>query len=62
MNDVEQIIERLRTISEELTDLSMRILSDAISEGATSRPREEKVVSQARRSVDKAISQLSTAQ
>lgn len=62
MNDIERIIDQLRTISEDLTDVSMQILSDAISDGATSRPKDEKAVSQARRSVDKAISQLMTTQ
>ncbi|MEY3805744.1 MAG: hypothetical protein RIR69_556 [Actinomycetota bacterium] len=62
MNEVERIIDQLRAISEDLTDLSMQILSDAIADGATSRPKEEKAVSQARRSVDKAISQLLSAQ
>lgn len=59
MHDVSHVIEQLNQIMEELTDLSMKILSDAIAEGAQSRPLEEKKISQARRSLEKAVSQLS---
>lgn len=55
MDDREALAERLRDIAEALNDLSMRILSEAISAGATSRPPEEKSISQARRAVEKAI-------
>jgi hypothetical protein len=59
MIDVTSILHTLRTVADELTEMSMTLLSDAISEGATHRPPEEKAISQARRTVEKAIMQLS---
>lgn len=59
MKDRETITLELETIAEELNDLSMRLLSDAIEAGHTTRPLEEKSVSQARRAVEKAIHHLS---
>lgn len=58
MEQLEDIISRLETIAEELNDYSMRILSDAIEAGETSRPALEKQVSQARRAVEKALQHL----
>ncbi len=58
MEQLEDIISRLETIAEELNDCSMRILSDAIEAGETSRPPLEKHVSQARRAVEKALQHL----
>ncbi len=58
MEKLEDIISRLETIAEELNDYSMRILSDAIEAGETSRPPLEKQVSQARRAVEKALQHL----
>lgn len=58
MEQIEDIAVRLEAIAEELNDCSMRILSDAISAGATTRPPLEKQVSQARRAVEKAIQHL----
>jgi exonuclease VII small subunit len=58
MEQLEDIISRLETIAEELNDYSMRILSDAIEAGETSRPPLEKQVSQARRAVEKALQHL----
>lgn len=54
----DDIVARLQGISEELGDLSISTLRDAIESGQTSRPAEEKVLSQARRAVDKAITLL----
>ena len=59
MIDVSDVLSTLRTAADDLSELSMKLLSEAISEGATHRPPEEKVISQARRTVEKAISQLS---
>lgn len=59
MKDRETITLELQTIAEKLNDLSMRLLSDAIEAGHTTRPLEEKSVSQARRAVEKAIHHLS---
>ncbi len=58
MDQLEDIVSRLETIAEELNDYSMRILSDAIEAGETSRPPLEKQVSQARRAVEKALQHL----
>ncbi len=58
MEQLEDIIYRLESIAEELNDYSMRILSDAIAAGETSRPPLEKQVSQARRAVEKALQHL----
>lgn len=58
MKDRETIALELQTIAEELNDLSMRLLSDAIEAGQTTRPTDEKSVSQARRAVEKAIHHL----
>lgn len=59
MYDVAHLVETLQSVNDELGDLSMRILSDAISAGAQTRPSEEKKIAQARRSLDKAIGILS---
>lgn len=59
MDAIDNIVEKLTSISEELNDLAMSILSEAITEGQRVRPDTEKKVSQARRAVDKAIHHLS---
>lgn len=59
VDEIDDIVSRLESIAEELNDCAMRILSDAIDDGATSRPELEKQVSQARRAVAKAIQHLS---
>ncbi|MDH3679342.1 MAG: hypothetical protein OEV40_05255 [Acidimicrobiia bacterium] len=51
---VDDIRDRLDTISEELADLSMEALRQAIDDGANKRPASEKIYSQARRAVEKA--------
>lgn len=56
--DVEPIAERLDAVSEELADLAMSALRDAVDDGATSRPDLEKRLTRARRSVDKAAAIL----
>ena len=58
MVDTTDIIMRLETIAEELGEFSMSILTQAIQEGLTTRPSEEKSVSQARRAVEKALMHL----
>ena len=57
---IESIVSDLESIAERLNDLSMSILSTAIEQGATARPRDEKMVSQARRAVEKALHVLRT--
>jgi len=54
----EHIREQLEQIAEQLDDLAMSVLRDAVEEGATTRPEEEKKLARARRSVEKAISIL----
>lgn len=62
VEEIDDIVSRLESIAEELNDCAMRILTDAIEGGATSRPELEKQVSQARRAVAKAIQHLSKSQ
>lgn len=54
----EHIRTQLEQIAEHLDDLAMTALRDAVEEGATTRPEEEKKLTRARRSVEKAISIL----
>ncbi len=54
----EHIREQLEQIAEQLDDLAMSVLRDAVEEGATTRPEREKKLTRARRSVEKAISIL----
>lgn len=56
---IDDIISRLEAISESLGEQSMMLLRDAIERGETARPNDEKIVSQARRALDKAIHLLS---
>jgi sialic acid synthase SpsE len=61
LNDdgIAEMVETLRSVSESLADRSLAILKEANRAGETKRPDEERVVSQARRAVEKAISLLS---
>ncbi len=53
-HQLEDLRQRLAAISEELGDLSMTVLREALDEGADKRPPLDKVLSRIRRSVDKA--------
>lgn len=55
---LDDIITRLENIGETLGEHSMTVLRDAIERGETARPHEERVITQARRAVDKAIGLL----
>lgn len=55
MTDIEEIISDLERVSEALNDAAMSLISEAIRNGEKERPPLEKKVSQARRSVDKAL-------
>ncbi|WP_419919440.1 hypothetical protein [Candidatus Poriferisocius sp.] len=55
---VEHVREQLEAVAEQLGEMAMAVLRDAVEEGATSRPEEEKRLTRARRSVEKAISIL----
>lgn len=58
---VDDIRETLRRCAEDLNELSMAVLRDAIEEGESRRPEIEKHISKARRTVERAIAQLSGA-
>lgn len=55
MSEFDDIVERLRSVSEDLSDHAIRILSEASRAGATKRPDTERSITQARRAVQKAI-------
>ena len=55
MSDLEDIISDLERVSEALNDAAMSLITSAIRQGEKERPPLEKKVSQARRSVDKAL-------
>ncbi|NBY45700.1 MAG: hypothetical protein EBQ64_07055 [Acidimicrobiia bacterium] len=54
----EQIIDQLKLISDQLADRALSVLKDAHAAGESKRPEEERVLTQARRAVEKAISLL----
>lgn len=56
---VEELAEALRTISEQLNDVAMDALREAVENQTGERPAIEKKVSAARRAVDKAVRTLS---
>jgi hypothetical protein len=56
--EFDDIRTRLEAIAEELTDLSISRLLDSIDAGGTEFPVDEKRLTRARRSVEKAISIL----
>jgi hypothetical protein len=58
--DLDDIRGRLESIAEELADLAMDALREAIDAGERGRPAEERRLSQARRSVERAASLLRT--
>ncbi len=53
-NRIADIQMQLDSISEDLTDVSIGILREALDSGATTRPAVDKKLSQARRAVEKA--------
>ena len=55
MSDIEDIISDLERVSEALNDTAMSLITSAIRQAEKERPPLEKKVSQARRSVDKAL-------
>lgn len=56
--DHSDIVESLRALSDSLGERGMAVLREAIENGSGARPAEEKILSQARRAVDKAIALL----
>ena len=57
---MEDLRVRLESISEELAELAIDVLRQAIDEGAGARPPLEKSLTQARRAVEKAARLLDT--
>jgi len=55
---LDDIRSRLEQISEELGDLAIDLLREAVEAGADRRPPQEKPISQARRAVEKAARHL----
>jgi len=54
----EQIIDQLKTISDQLADRALSVLKEAHAAGESKRPESERTLTQARRAVEKAISLL----
>ena len=58
MTTYADLATRLRAIAEELDDAALDLLNRAVADGATSRPVEDKALTQARRAVEKAATLL----
>ena len=58
MTDYAGVAARLRDIAGELDDATLDLLNRAVADGATSRPAEDKTLTQARRAVEKAATLL----
>ena len=58
MSDYDDLIARLRSVSEDLADRAIAVLSEASRARETKRPEEERALTQARRAVEKAIAVL----
>jgi hypothetical protein len=58
MADLDDIVERLRSASEDIADRALSVLSEASRAGETKRPDAERTLTQARRAVEKAINLL----
>jgi len=56
--EFEEICGRLESISEELADLAISRLRDSIDAGGTELPVDEKRITRARRSIERAIGLL----
>lgn len=57
LDKCEDIASELESVSERLGDISMALVRDALEQGS-GRPDDDKVLAQARRSVDKALDLL----
>ena len=58
MADIEDVRSRLEAISEELADMALDVLREAVEQGADKRPDLEKRLTRARTAVDKAANLL----
>ncbi len=55
---IEDIRTRIEHLSEELSDLALDMLREAVDNGATKRPKEDKSLAAARRALEKAARSL----
>ncbi len=51
----DDVVSQLQSISETLGERTFSLLREAVASGSGQRPPDEKIISQARRAVDKAI-------
>ena len=58
MAGLDDLIAQLRSVSEDLADRAISVLSEASRAGETRRPDAERALTQARRAVEKAIAIL----
>lgn len=58
MAGLDDLIAQLRSVSEDLADRAISVLSEASRAGETRRPETERALTQARRAVEKAIAIL----
>lgn len=58
---IAEIQAKLEAIGDELTDVSVEVLREAVADGASARPAVDKKLSQARRAVEKAARLLGQA-
>ena len=58
MSDYDDLIARLRSVSDDLADRAIAVLSEASRARETKRPEEERALTQARHAVEKAIAVL----
>jgi hypothetical protein len=56
--EFEDIRDRLRVIEEELAELAIQRLRDSIDAGGTELPVDQKIITRARRAIEKAINLL----
>ncbi|MFT5268680.1 MAG: hypothetical protein ACI88C_002121 [Acidimicrobiales bacterium] len=56
--EVEELVQRLEQLNEELADMAIRRLRDSIDAGGDKLPVDEKLITRARRSVEKAATLL----
>jgi hypothetical protein len=59
--DIGRVVGKLEAISEELTDLAMNRLREAMAAGETEVPLDEKRINRARRAVERAAAILRSA-
>lgn len=54
MSRYDHIVSKLEAIGAELDDLALEVLHQAVADGAGRRPDDDKVLTQARRAIEKA--------